>query len=266
MRKILITLTALALFASHVAASGFLINPYSVVPGCTGGALTISDLGNGNSSSSGATVATGSTITASTGDWLVAIVAADNNGTNGATSLSSVTDSSSNSWTQRALANQDPGAAAAGATLGIFTAPITSAPSSGTVTANFSPATTSKAIQVYRVQPPAGCAVIYIDADATGTTGASAASATTTVSVIINDTIFGAVAIETGTPGPSGDADSTNGSWSSALIRAGNTGTNATSMVNLSQYKTATATGNQTHNSTFSSTDWAASYLILGAR
>lgn len=270
MKRLFASLFGLLLLvtAAHAQLSVNELNGFGV-GGSTcpaGSTLTISDLGNGTSTSSSATVVTGSTITASVGDWLVAIVAADNNGTNGAVSLTSVTDSASNTWSQRALINQDPGAAAAGATLGIFTAPITSAPSSGTVTANLSPNTTSKAIQVYRAVAPAGCSVAFINADATGTTGASAASASATVSVTEDDTIFGGVAIETSAPGPAGDADSTNGSWSTAVVRSAGTGTNATSMVALAQFKTVTATGNQTHDATFSSTDWAAAYLILGPR
>src|SRR5262245_40298634 len=152
-------------------------------------ALTISDLGNATSTSSSATLVTGSTITASVGDWLVAIIAADNNGTSGANSLTSVQDSRSNTWTQRALILNDPGAAAAGCTLGIFTAPVTSALSSGTVTANFNPNTTSKAIEVYRVQPSVGEAVSFVAADATGTTGSSSTPTAATVSVTNGDTI-----------------------------------------------------------------------------
>src|SRR5262245_36693521 len=98
-------------------------------------ALTISDAGNGNSTSSGATLSTGATVTASIGDWLVAVVAADNNGTSGVSSISSVTDSQGNTWTQRALINRTAGGVAAdGATLGIFVCEgVTNALSSGTV-------------------------------------------------------------------------------------------------------------------------------------
>lgn len=226
-------------------------------------ALTITDAGNGTSTSSGASVSTGSTVTAAIGDWLVAIVAADNAGTNGDPSLSSVSDSQGNTWTQRALINNDPGAANAGATLGIFTAPVTNALSSDTVTANFSPNTTCKAIQVYRVQPGSGEAVQFVAADATGTTGNNTTHSAGTVSVTNGDTIFGAAAIEA-RDAITGDSDTTNGSWSSILSRLADTGATATSMTCSSQYKTVSSTGNQSWAcTTGANRDSARSYLIL---
>lgn len=225
--------------------------------------LTISDSGNGNSTSSGATVATGSTVTAATGDWLVALVAGDNNGTNGAASLSSVSDSQSNTWTQRALITNDPGAAAAGATIGVFTAPITNALASGTVTANFSPNTTFKAIQVYRVQPGAGNQVVFVAADTSGVTTNATTHSSNTVSVTSGDTIFGAAGIEDrGTI--TGDSDTTNGSWSTIITRLADGGGVGTSMSCSSQYKTVSATANQTWDiTTTAGRDSAVTYLIL---
>jgi hypothetical protein len=230
-------------------------------------ALTITDAGNGNSTSSSASLSTGSTITASVADWLVAVPAADNNGTNGAASLTSVTDSQGNTWKQRALINQDPGAAAAGATLGIYVCEgVTNALSSGTVTANFSPNTASKAIQVYRVQPGAGEVVQFVASDTTGSAGSTTTHSAATVSVTQDDTIIGCAAVETGTPSVTGDSDTTNGSWSTVLIRVANTGTDSTSMNSVSQYKTVTATGNQSWAcTTGSARNSARSYLILRA-
>jgi hypothetical protein len=228
-------------------------------------ALTISDAGNATSISSTASLATGATVTASTGDWLVAFVAADNQGTSGAASLISVTDSAGNTWTQRALVNFTPGSVAAdGATLGIFTAPITNALASGTVTANFSPNTTAKAIQVYRVQPGAGETVQFVAADATGTTGNGTTHSAATVSVTNGDTIFGGAAIEVDSA-VTGDSDTTNGNWSPILDRAASTGNQTTSMHSSSQYKTVNATGNQSWGvTTIAARDGAQSYLILG--
>lgn len=228
-------------------------------------ALTISDIGNGTSTTSTASVATGSTVTASVGDWLVAIVAADNNGTNGAASLTDVQDSQSNTWTQRALINRDPGAAAAGATLGIFTAAITNPLSAGTVTANFSPNTTAKAIQVYRVQPGVGEAVQFVAADATGSSGSTMTHSAATVSVASGNTIFGGAAIQSGTTtNTTGDSDTTNGSWSSVIDRNASLGVD-TSMLCASQYKTVSSTGNQSWAVTTSATRQSArSYLVIG--
>lgn len=227
-------------------------------------ALTITDAGNGTSTSSGATVATGATVTASVGDWLVAVIGADNAGASGVASLTTVTDSAGNTWTQRAKPNQTAGATNDGATLGIFVCEgVTNALSSGTVTANFSPNTTSKAIEVYRVQPGAGETVQFVACDATGTTGGSTTHNAPTVSVTNGHTIFGCAAVEV-FAGDTGDSDTTNGNWSAIINRVANTGTAATSMVCASQFKTVNATGNQSWASTSAvSRDFAATYLVI---
>ena len=117
---------------------------------------TISDLANGVSTTLNTTVATGATVTASVNDWLIVFVASSNDGLNGAASLSGVVDSGgANTYTERALINYDPGAAGAGATLGIYTCAVTNAISGGTITANHSANTSEKAIQVYKVVPGA---------------------------------------------------------------------------------------------------------------
>lgn len=229
-------------------------------------ALTITDLGNATSTSSSATLVTGATITASVGDWLVALIAADNNGTSGAASLTSVQDSQSNTWTQRALINRTPGSAAGdGATLGVFVCEgVTNALSSGTVTANFSPNTISKAIEVYRVQPGAGETIQFVACDATGNKSSTATHDAPTVSVTNGDTIFGAAAIEE-TATPTGDSDTTNGSWSTLIARVASTGLFASSMGCASQWKTVNATGNQSWAATTGSArDSARTYLIVG--
>lgn len=263
MKKLLLSLVALFLLATHADAR-FLIS----YGGCVNGTLTISDLGNAGSTSSTATLVTGSTITAASGDMLVALVAADNNGASGVASLTSVQDSQSNTWTQRALINYTPGSSAAdGATLGIFTATVSNALSSGTVTANFSPNTTSKAMEVYLASPSAGCSVAVIDADSTGNTGSSTVPFANTVSVTSGDTIFATAAIEDRGGTVTADSDTTNGNWSTIINRLGDTGSAGTSQFSSSQYKTVNATGNQTWNiSVPSSRDWAASYLILRAQ
>jgi hypothetical protein len=225
-------------------------------------ALTWTDEGNGVSASSSASVVTGATIDAAVGDWLVALVAASNDGTNGAPSLTGVQDSQGNTWTQRALINFDPGNAGQGATLGIFTAQITNALTGGTVTANFSPNTSQKAIDVYRVQPGAGESVEFVAADTTGSTGNTSTHSAATVSVTNGHTILGAAAIEADA-GFVGDSDTVNGNWSSLAEYEANGGPSASSMVIASQFKTVNATGNQTWACTGATADSARSYLIL---
>ena len=226
-------------------------------------ALTITDAGNGVSTTNDASVATGATVTAAIGDMLVAIIAADNAGAAGVASLSSVTDSAGNTWTQRAKINFTPTAAAEdGTTLGVYTCAVTIALSGGIVTANFSPNTTSKVIEVYRVQPGAGEAVQFVAADATGSTGNTTTHSAATVSVTNGDTIFGAAAIEANNT-VTGDSDTTNGSWSTVIRRLANL-VQLTSQECSSQFKTVNATGNQDWACTTGvSVDSARSYLVI---
>lgn len=261
-------LSLLICLSTIVAAhAGYLINPYVYgAGGGGGGTLTITSLDSATSVTSTATLATGANITASVGDMLVAVVAADNNGTSGANSLTSVQDSSSNTWTQQALILYDPGAAAAGATLGVYTAPVTSAPTGGTFTANFSPNTTAKALRVYRVQSSTGGVQVinaYTLSDA-GSTGTTTTHSAPTVSVTDGDTIFGFGAIESNTT-MTADSDTTNGTWSASGTRTLASGAgDATSMAAMHQFKTVNATGNQDWaQTTAGSEDSARSYLVL---
>src|SRR5262245_47515390 len=103
-------------------------------------APTITDLANGTATASGATLATNAAVTGTTTDkdWFIVFVAASNDGTSpqaGSPSLTTVVDSGgSNTYTQRALINYDPGAAGAGATLGIYTCQLTANITNGTIT------------------------------------------------------------------------------------------------------------------------------------
>lgn len=219
-------------------------------------ALTISQVGSNNSATSTATLAV-TAVTAAVGDWLVVMVAADNAGTNGAASLSSVTDSAGNSYTMTS-STYDPGAASAGASFGLFRARITATLTGGTVTANFSPNTTAKAMVIYKIAPGANEAVAFdrVGAGYTGTTKSITASAVTN-----GYTIFAGMAVETNAA-VTADTDTTNGSWSSQYTDMGNTGTSSASMRVCGQYKTVTATGDQTFN-TATSGDGAVNWLTL---
>ena len=231
-------------------------------------AATVSNVGTNTSTSSSATLTLGS-VTASVGDMLVVFVAADNNGTNGAATLTTtMTDSGGvNVYTNRGgLINNDPGAARAGCTMSMWTCKVTSALAGATITSNYSPNTTSKVIGAYRVQPGAGQTLNFVSVGA-GATGSSTTQSSGTVSVDggqgVEWIIFGANAIETNTT-ITGDSDTTNGNWSTQLTATANTGTDLTSMAASAQWKIPTATGNQDRASTTAaSKDWAANYLIL---
>lgn len=227
-------------------------------------AATISSLASGTSIVNDTACATSNTVTASVGDWLVVIAASANSGSNGAASQSGVTDGDGvNTYTQRALINYDPGAASAGATLGIYTCAVTNALSGDIITVNHSANTPEKAVQVYKVVPGASEVVTFIEADTTGVTGNLSTYAAATVAVTSGDTIFGGAAIETD-DAITGDSDTDNGNWSAILTRLADNGADAATMSCASQYKTVTGTGNQTWACTSATArDAAITYLIL---
>lgn len=224
-------------------------------------ALTITAAGSANSTTASASL-TVTGITAAVGDWLVVVCAADNAGTSGASSMGSASDSASNTWTTRAITNRTQVSSAAdGATLGFFTAQVTSALSSGTVSISFSPNTTSKAAVVWRVQPGTGEAVAY-GTVGPGATGSTSAPTITTSSITNGTTVFGAWAGETNAA-VTADSDTTNGSWATQQTAVASTGSAASSQTVATQYKTVTGTGTQTYNLTTTVVDYAINWLTL---
>lgn len=224
-------------------------------------ALTISEAGSNNSTTSTATLVVTLSQGISVGDMLVVCVAADNQGGGGASSISSVTDSKSHTYTSRASQNNDPGAAAAGATVAIFTAPITTAmTTSDTVTVNFSPNTTAKAAVVWEVVAGATEFPKYLSNG--GTTGNTANPSLASTSISSGDAVIYALAAESNAT-LTGDSDTTNGNWSTLYTSLANTGTSATSMRVGSQNKVTSATGTQTWNTTLTAADWGISYIVI---
>jgi hypothetical protein len=224
-------------------------------------ALTISQAGSGNSTSSSATLAATLTQSFAVGDMVVVCIASDNNGTNGADSVTSVTDSKSHTYTLRAERNNDPGAAAAGASVNIYTTIVTTAmTTSDVVTANFSPNTSSKAMVIWEVAPGAGETPTYVSNG--GNTNNGTNPALTSTSIASGDAVIYALAAESRAT-LTGDSDTTRGSWSTLHTSLADTGTNGTSMRVGSQYKVVNAAGTQAWGTTLNSSDWAISYIIL---
>lgn len=231
--------------------------------------LTISNLTTGTLAAAAATMSI-SSVTASVGTWLVVVVASDNAGGGGANSLTTtMTDSVGNVYTNRGgLILNDPTSANAGCTLGIWTAEIALAISAGTITANFSPDTTRAAGLVYLVTPAQHYTPAYGSAGA-GATSTSTTNTITATAVPINYTIFGCTAVENTIVPATPDADTTNGSWSTQYGQASSSGTAATSMAVAAQWKTVTATGDQTYNLTYdgaNNRDSAVNWITLYAK
>lgn len=225
-------------------------------------ALTFANVTTANSTSSGATLTTGN-ISVAKNLWIIVAVAADNAGTNGAASLTSVTDSVGNSYQQLTLVNRTAGSAANdGTTLGIYLAKVSTALSSGTITANFSPNTTCKAMNVKSITPGAGEKVTVVSTGS-GSTGSGTAYSAGALSVTNGYTIYGATALEQ-IAAATADSDTTNGSWSTEYTASADTGSNSGSQSITSQQKTVTATGNQTYNTSSGSTrDYAINAVVL---
>jgi hypothetical protein len=225
-------------------------------------ALTISNQGNNKSGTSSATLAvTGNT--ASVGDWLLVVVAADNAGTDGASCITTCADAGGvNVYTKRGEITQDPGAANAGATLAFFTCPVTSAISASTITINFSPNPTRKLAHVYRIQPGAN-EVVTLRSTGAGAAGNGTSASITATSVTSGDTIFGAMSAETD-DAITTDSDTTNGNWSTAQTDLQDDGTDANTLRIHSQWKTVNATGDQTYNLGIAAAqDWAINWIRI---
>lgn len=183
------------------------------------------------------------------GDFMVALVAASNDGSGGAASLSSVTHNFGGGPTmsQMALINYDPGAAGAGATLGIFGG-LCPDSSSATFSVGFGLTTTSQSsVRLVRIRPGPGETISLVGVDTTGVTGNSTSHNAATVEVNDGDIMIAAAAVETDDT-LTGDSDTTNGNWSAIDTVLDDQGADASTMSLSWQYKTVNATGNQ---------DWA---------
>lgn len=215
-------------------------------------AITVLDATPAAIAAAGTTFAFQPGIAAAPGDVLLVIIAQDNGGTNGAQSMTAPTlinqTAGKGTVTQRRAQNYDPGAVDAGITQGIFEVAIT-APFETTdwIQANSS-ASDQIAVHVVRLRPDPGFVLSF---GATGgTTGSSTnAPTTTTGSITSGDVVVAAYAGETN-ESITGDADTSNGSWSTQQQATANTGTVGTSVRVAAQWKVVTGTAAQTYNPT----------------
>lgn len=216
-----------------------------------------------------AQTSTGVTLTSptsiATGNYLIARVAVDNSGTNGAAPGCTVTDPRSNTWTVLGPALVDPGAAAAGATAYIAYAKVVTAyQAADALTFNWGGvSTTAKAVvveewaNIHDASP-----VAVTETTATGTASSALSIAITPTAA--DQLVYTCLAVEgpTGDTAPT-DADTTNGSWV-ALTRLSTASGTATSNQTVSGgYKQVTASGAQTWNATITARDWAALAVVF---
>lgn len=213
-------------------------------------AISISDIGNGDSTTNDTTLASGATVTASVGDVLLLCIAASNSGASGAaaviTSIADNAGGSTNVYTQRGTTgNRTAGSVANdGATQFFYECPVTTALSNNIVTVTFSANNPQKAFQIYRLQPGIGEAVQFEFVSTPNGGSATTHLATTTASILDGQVVFGMAAIQTD-DNITGDSDTTRGIWSTVADRTADGGVDADSITCSSQYKIVNADGTQ---------------------
>lgn len=225
--------------------------------------LAVTAGGTGASNTSTATLAFNCGLTVAVGDLIVVIAGNDNAGSGGARSLTSITTGVGNTFTFQIDALRDPGAANAGAQLVIATSVATaSMTSTDQITCNYSPNTTAKSAQAYKVTKDAANDWSIPLAGTTSTQANTAnPTITTSANVIVADMVVAGVGAESTAAG-TGDADTTNGTWS-ALVSTASGGT----MRTYSQYKVqTTADSTQAFTLTLAAADHAVGILVLGER
>lgn len=226
-------------------------------------ALTVSSRGTGgnNTGATGLTVTPGSNFTA--GSLGVLVIALDNSGSAGANTVSpaTATDSASGTWTRQQNGLFDNGAASAGAEVSVYTIPSTSLTTAGSITVTFSNSVTAKAWALWEVTADAGKIATYLTGGVG--TGATSNPTVTTSSITSGDAVIGVTAAEASAASITGDADTTNGTWSTAQTAGFGSGTSG--MTVSSQSKVTTATAAQTYNTTVAG-DSIAAWVSVGER
>jgi hypothetical protein len=214
-------------------------------------ALSVSQIANGNSTTSSATLVVTLTTSVAVNDAIVVSVSARPAGTSGAISISSVTDSKSNKYHLIASVRSQ-GTGVGGASVAMFYAVATTAmTSSDTITINFSPNTPDKAVLVHKITAGANN-VATVKFSATTAGGGSLTSLARGMggTLATNDLAFGLIAIRNnGTI--TGDTDTTRGTWAAIVVEKADTGTASTSSQIGIQTKVVTSGGTQTMDTTF---------------
>lgn len=199
------------------------------------------------------------------GSMGVLVVAADNAGTGGATTVhpTTVTDSVGNVWTRRQNPLYDPVGASAGVDVGFYTAQLAVAlTTSNNVTITWAGGASvgSKAYAMWEIAPTSAAFVMSYISGAAGTGAASAAPTVTTSSLTSGDIVVAGGGAESGDTWGA-DADTTNGTWNTHQHSAGGTG--ATGMSVTSQVKIVTATATQQYDPTLTSADQIIGWIQL---
>jgi hypothetical protein len=215
--------------------------------------ITGTDRGTGNNNTGATTTAMSPTSNYTANSFGVLVVALDNAGSAGASTIcpSTATDSIGNLWTRRLNVLFDNGAASAGIELCILTAPISSFPTTANLTVTWGASTTAEAWAFHEFTASGSNTCVFVTSgSAAGAT--SAAPTVTTSSITSGDAVIGGGASESSNTW-AGDADTTNGNWSTQQTNVGGSGTSGAAVT--SQRKIVTGTATQTYNPTLTSAD-----------
>lgn len=224
--------------------------------------LTRTDRGSGNHNSASGTLTVTPTSNFTSSSFGVLIIALDNSGAAGNTLISPATASGADgsTWTKRPNALFDNGAASAGVEIAFYTSNSVSLTTAQSITVTWSSTTpTAKSWTLHEVTASAGKLVSYVTGATTagGTTGSPTI---TSSSITSGDLIIGGGASESSNTW-AGDADSTNGTWSTQQTNVAGSGTSG--MSTTSQGKIVTGTATQTYNPTLTSADVIIGWIQL---
>ena len=215
------------------------------------------NLGNAVSTISGTTLAITTGAAIDVGDLVVIRIASDN--LTNTTPTYSAADSGGNTYTQLAQKSQSntPGA---GCTVGLLATVATAAVAAGgTVTVTLSGAVACRAMYV---ESFTGFTTTIRNQNA-GSNLSATASQSGGADQLTGDLVLGVAAIE-GNGVPTGDSDTTGGTWSAMNGFVANTGTTATSVEVVGQWKLATGAATANYNTTWTTaTDWASAIVVL---
>ncbi len=237
-----------------------------LLPALAWAAPTITSRGTGGNNTGATTLVCTPASTIAAGSMGVLVVAADNAGASGSTAVcpTTLTDSVGNTWTRRNSTIRDPGAASAGAELGIYTCDklTTQLTSSNNVTITWagSVSVTAKAYTFTEIAPTSLYQMKY-GTTATGVTGNTANPTTTTSSITSGHIVIGGGAAEASSGAWTGDSDTSNGNWTTQQTNG--FGTTTSGMCVTSQAKITTATATQTYNPALSAVDNAIAWISV---
>lgn len=216
-------------------------------------ALTGTNRGTGthNTSASSFGLNPGSNLTA--GALAVLCIAADNSVSGGATNnITGVTDSLGNVWRPLQLPIFDNGAASAGVQGGIFATDQSAGTltTGSTITVSFGTAAVAKTWTLMEVTAAAGARAIPLTGGNAAGQAASSAPTVTTGTIAVGDMVIAMVAMEAGTTQTlTSDADTTNGTWSTAQYAEIGSTTSGSAIGSQRKVQTTTAS-TQTFNPT----------------